>query len=81
MGENAISELYGLVRELKAEIAKQTAILERVDKELDDKEERIRELERESNKRKGVMAALSLFSSIVGGALVWLFKCFFGGHN
>ena len=42
---------------------------------------RTRALERESDKRKGVMAALSLFSSIVGGALVWLFKHIFGGGN
>lgn len=44
-----------------------------------DHEQRIRTLERESDKRKGVMAALSLFSSVVGGALVWLFKFLFGG--
>ena len=46
-----------------------------------DHESRIRALERESDKRKGIMAALSLFSSIVGGVLVYLFKLFFGGHT
>ena len=43
-----------------------------------DHEQRIRALERDNDKRKGVLAALSLFSSIIGGAIVWLFKQFFG---
>lgn len=46
-----------------------------------DHERRIRALERDNDKRKGVMATLSLFSSVVGGALVWLFKLIFGGGN
>lgn len=44
-----------------------------------DHEKRIRALERDNDKRKGVMAALSFFSSLVGGALVYLFKVLFGG--
>ena len=46
-----------------------------------DHEERIRALERDNDKRKGVMAALALFSSVVGSALVYLFKVLFGGGN
>lgn len=79
MGKNEISELYGLVRELKAEIAKQTAILERVDKELDDKEKRIRELELENAKRKGIMAVVAAIGGVVGSIAVWIIKHIWGG--
>ena len=77
MGENAeIFERLSRIEQTCARIDERTA---RHDREHDDHEKRIRELEAESAKRKGVMAALSLFSSIVGGALVWLFKAIFGG--
>ena len=79
MGENAeIFERLGKIEQTCARIDERT---ERHDKAHDDHERRIRDLERESDKRKGVMAALSLFSSVVGGGLVWLFKYLFGGAN
>lgn len=75
MGENAeIYERLGKIEQTVARIDERT-------KAHNDHEERIRALERDSDKRKGVMAALSFFSSIIGGVLVWLFKSFFGGHN
>lgn len=46
-----------------------------------DHERRIRNLEHDNDKRKGVIAALSFFSSIVGAALAWAFKAIFGGGN
>ena len=81
MGETAISEMFGLVRELKAEIAAQTAILQRMEKELEDKEKRIRELELENAKRKGIMAVIAAIGGIVGSIAVWIIKHFFGGTN
>ena len=79
MGENAeIFSRLGKIEQTCARIDERTA---RHDKEHDDHEKRIRELEQENSKRKGVIAALSLFSSVVGGALVWLFKSLFGGTN
>lgn len=73
MGENqTISQRLGKIEQTLARIDERT-------KSHGDHEERIRELERAEDKRKGVMAALSLFSSVVGGALVWLFKVLFGG--
>ena len=81
MGENASSELFGLVRELKAEIAAQTAILERVEKDLDDKEKRIRELELEGAKRKGIMTVVGVIGGAVGTIAVWIIKHLFGGGN
>lgn len=79
MGENAeIFERLSRIEQTCARIDERT---ERHDKAHDDHEQRIRALERDNDKRKGVMATLSFFSSVVGGALVWLFKSIFGGGN
>ena len=79
MDEVAASEMFGLVRELKAEITAQTAILQRVEKELEDKEKRIRELELESAKHKGIMAVVAAIGGIVGSVAVWIIKHIWGG--
>ena len=79
MGENVeIYERLGKIEQTLARIDERTA---RHDAAHNDHESRIRELEREADKRKGIMAALSFFSSIVGGVLVWLFKSIFGGGS
>lgn len=79
MGENSTAEMFGLIRELKAEIATQTAILERVEKDLTDKEKRIRELELENAKRKGIMAVVAAIGGVVGSIAVWTIKHIWGG--
>ena len=79
MDEVAASEMFGLVRELKAEITAQTAILQRVEKELEDKEKRIRELELESAKHTGIMAVVAAIGGIVGSVAVWIIKHIWGG--
>ena len=79
MGDESTNELFGLVRELKAEIAAQTAILQRMEKELEDKEKRIRELELESAKRKGIMAVVAAIGGVVGSIAVWIIKHIWGG--
>ena len=79
MNEDSVNELFRLVRELGAEIAAQTAILQRMEKELEDKEKRIRELELESAKRKGIMAVVAAIGGIVGSIAVWIIKHFWGG--
>ncbi|MBO7689038.1 MAG: hypothetical protein J6V72_21850 [Kiritimatiellae bacterium] len=77
MGESAeMYERLGRIEQTLARIDERTA---RHDEQHGDHEQRIRKLETDSAKSRGFMAALSLFSSIVGGALVWLFKLFFGG--
>lgn len=81
MGDETAKELFGIIRELKAEISAQTAILQRMEKELDDKEKRIRELELENAKRKGIMAVIAAIGGIVGSIAVWIIKHFFGGGN
>lgn len=75
MGDNV--EIYERLRNIEQTVAR---IDERT-KAHYDHEARLRNLEQDNAKRKGVMAALSLFSSVVGGALVWLFKYIFGGGN
>lgn len=77
-GNAEIYERLGKIEQTCARIDERTA---RHDQDHNDHEARIRALERDNDKRKGVLAALSLFSSIVGGALVWLFKTVFGGGN
>lgn len=77
MGADAeIYERLGKIEQTLARIDERTKGM--ADKH-SDHEKRIRDLERDNDKRKGVMAALSLFSSVVGGVLVWLFKTLFGG--
>ena len=71
------SEIYERLRSIEQTVAR---IDERT-KAHYDHEGRLRTLEQENAKRKGVVAALSLFSSVIGGALVWLFKAIFGGAN
>lgn len=80
MGESntEIFERLGRIEQTLARIDERTSLHETAH---GDHEQRIRALERDNDKRKGVLAALSLFSSIVGGALVWLFKTMFGGGN
>ena len=79
MGENAeIFERLSRIEQIVARIDERTKAH---DSAHNDHEARIRALERDNDKRKGVMAALSLFSSVVGGALVWVFKAIFGGGN
>ena len=79
MGESAeIYERLNRIEQTCVRIDERTA---RHDRDHDDHEKRIRTLERESDKRKGVVAALSFFSSIVGAVLMWLFKAVFGSGN
>lgn len=79
MSENAISELFGLVRELKAEVAAQTAILHRMEKEIDDKDKRIRDLEMENARRKGITTVVAAIGGVVGTAAAWIVKHLMGG--
>ena len=79
MGENA--EIFQRLGKIEQTLAKIDERTEHQSSQYNDHEQRIRELKSESDKRKGMVAALSLFSSIVGGVLVWLFKTIFGGAS
>ena len=79
MGDD--SEIFKRLSNIEQTCARIDERTERHDRDHNDHEERIRALERDNEKRKGVVAALSLFSSVVGGALVWLFKTLFGGAS
>lgn len=73
------TETYERLSRIEQIVARIDERTERHDRDHSDHEGRIRALERDNDKRKGVMAALSFFSSLVGGALVYLFKVLFGG--
>lgn len=79
MGDDTARELFQLVREMSEKIAAQTAILERMEKEAASQNERIRELELESAKRKGIIAVVAAIGGVVGTAAVWIIKHIFGG--
>lgn len=79
MGEN--SEIFERLTRIEQIVARIDERTKMHDSAHNDHEGRLRELERESDKRKGVIAALSFFSSIVGAVLMWLFKAVFGGGN
>ena len=78
--DSSISELFALIREMGKDLAAQTAILGRVEKELDDKEKRIKTLELESAKQKGIMAVVGILGSIIGSVAVWLVRHFSGNN-
>ena len=75
--DREIFDRLSRIEQTLARIDERTA---RHENDHNDHEQRIRQLERDNDKRKGIMAALSFFSSVVGGVLVWLFKVFFGGN-
>jgi hypothetical protein len=79
MGENA--DIFERLRSIEQIVARIDERTKTHDSSHRDHERRIRDLERDNDKRKGVMATLSLFSSVVGGVLVWIFKSIFGGGN
>lgn len=79
MGENA--EIFQRLTNIEQTCARIDERTKHHDCDHSDHEARIRALEQDNARRKGAIAALSLFSSIVGGVLVWLFKTLFGGGN
>lgn len=78
MGENT-TEIFDRLSRIEQVVSRIDERTERHDRDHSDHEQRIRALERDNDKRKGVMAALSFFSSIIGGAIVYVFKVLFGG--
>ena len=79
MSDEAAKELYGLVRDIKAEMAAQTAILKRMEAELADKEKRLKDLELKDARRGGIMATIAIVASALGSAFGWIIKAVFGG--
>ena len=80
MSDEAAKELYRIVRDLKAEVASQTAILKRMEADAKENEKRIRDLELESARRKGIMAVVAAIGGIVGSIAVWIVKHLWGGN-
>jgi len=79
MSDEAAKELYGLVRDIKAEMAAQTVILQRMEQEMADKEKRIKDLELKDARRGGIMATIAIVASALGSAFCWIIKSLFGG--
>ena len=82
MGEND-GEIFSRLREIGEGVARIDERTARIDGDMRehhaDHETRIRALERESDKRKGALAAVGSLGGAVGAAIMWLVKVVFGG--
>lgn len=76
-------EIFGRLNGIDKTLARIDERTERMDREWHDSradhETRIRKLEQESAKRRGVIAALSSIGGVVGAAIMWLLSHLFGG--
>lgn len=83
MGAND-SEIFSRLRQIGEVMARIDERTERMDKDArdhhQDHETRIRALERDNDKRKGVMAAIVVGVSAAFQGLAWLIKHIFGGN-
>lgn len=81
MGEND-GEIFGRLREIGEGIARIDERTSRMDADMRehhaDHEARLRVLERDNDKRKGIVAALAIGISAVFHAIVWIVERFFG---
>ena len=80
MGEESTNQLFDLVRDLTAKVAALTAIIERAEKAEEERDKRIRDLELENAKRKGIMTVVAAIGGIVGSIAVWFVKHLWGGN-
>lgn len=82
MGAND-AEIFSRLRDLGEVMARVDERTKRMDEEMRDHhadhEARLRALERDNDKRKGVIAAIVFGVSIAFQGIVWVFKHFFGG--
>ena len=78
-------QIFGRLNIIDTTLARLDERTERMDREWKDNrsdhEVRIRTLEQENAKRKGVAAALSSIGGVVGAFAMWLLQHIFGGAN
>lgn len=79
MGENADAEIFKRLGNIEQTLARIDERTSRETADHKDHEERIRKLERESDKRKGIMAAVSSIGGLIGAGIMWLVKWISGG--
>lgn len=79
MGAND-NEIFSRLLSIDKTVSRIDERTEQMQKTAGDHEQRIRNLERESDKRKGLIAAVSSFGGIVGAGVMWLIKQIFGGN-
>ena len=74
------NEIFSRLLSIDKTVSRIDERTEQMQKTDGDHEQRIRNLERESDKRKGLIAAVSSFGGIVGAGVAWLIKQIFGGN-
>lgn len=78
MGEND-QEIFARLREIGEAVARIDERTARHDQTHMDHEKRIRDLERDNDRRKGALAIVGTLAGSIGGGLVYIFKTMFGG--
>ena len=73
------AEIFNRLGKIEQTCARIDERTERQDKVHADHEKRIRDLELECAKRKGVLTAVSSLGGLIGAGLMWLIKTIFGG--
>ena len=79
MGDND-KEIFERLRNIEVTVARIDEREANMLPRCQDHESRIRALEDESARRKGVLAAVATIGGLIGSALAWLAKTFFGGN-
>jgi len=79
MGES--SEIFDRLRRIEEMLARMDERDKSRQDDTDDHEDRIRALELESAKRKGIMTVIATIGGVVGSVAVWIVKHFAGGGS
>ena len=78
MGDN--SETYERLNRIEQTLVRIDERTARQDQSHSDHERRIRELERDNDKRKGVLAIVGFLGGAIGSTIAWLVKAISGGN-
>lgn len=77
MGDN--SEIFERLRNIETTVARMDERTATMAERDGDHEKRIKELELESARRKGIMAVVAAIGGVVGSVAVWIVKHLWGG--
>ena len=80
MSEENDREIFERLRSIETSLARIEASLAHIMPRCSDHETRLRVLEKESERRKGVLAAVGALGGLIGSGLMWLLKSFSAQH-
>ena len=74
-------EIFERLRAIETSLARIEASLTHITPRCTDHEQRLRALEAESARRKGILAAVGTVGGVIGSGFAWLLKTIFSGGN